>query len=349
MDRINLLRVVAVWLVFALHASLFNGANFQAGELFKEYWWTFIFKTPAWAGCWIFFILSGYLNAKTFINKVDSLNNRNIMDYYQTRFTKILLPTIIFIFICALFVYPLFILENWKTLIIKFFSLTYNGNPGVDGIGATWFVFTVMWLYILTPIFIFFIRKLKNNKSILSFGIIILLLGLIYRLLAFHYSLNWYDMVYTPFFANLDLYISGILVAYIQKNIKFQIKQKYNSFVCLILVGFIILNSYIYSNDLYMIVYMYIFPSLYILLISLYLFTAVKSKSITKLGKVINFISYYSFEFYLFHSLILSKISPYVTGTTAFLGYVKLLLFTIILTFMCSFGFKKMIINVENK
>ena len=212
MDRINLIRCIAVWMVFALHVSLFNGENFYSGELFQEYPTAFIFKTPAWAGVWVFFIISGYLNSKNFIDLNFSINLHSIYNFYKKRLLKVFIPTAVFIFFCCVFIYPEFILND-KYIIFDFITLTYNGNPGVAGIGATWFVFTIMWLYILTPLLVTFLKYI--NKSYYLLVILTGLgCGLIYRYIAYHNNFDWYNMVYTPFWANIDLYLTGLVIGF---------------------------------------------------------------------------------------------------------------------------------------
>jgi len=131
-------------MVFFLHASLFDGKNFPAGIVFKEYPFAFIFKIPAWAGCWIFFVLSGYLAAKGFVSNHYNLGLRGILYWYKMKIKKIYIPTLIFIVGVSILSYPEFLIKNNIELLYYFLSCTYYGAPGVDGIGVTWFVFTLM-------------------------------------------------------------------------------------------------------------------------------------------------------------------------------------------------------------
>ena len=60
-NPINFYRVIAVLFVFILHSTLFSGKDFPAGHLFNDYKLCFLFALPAWGGCWLLFVLSGYL------------------------------------------------------------------------------------------------------------------------------------------------------------------------------------------------------------------------------------------------------------------------------------------------
>ena len=84
-DPINLLRVMATLMVFFLHACLFNGKDFISGQMFFDYPFSFVFKTPAWAGCWIFFIISGYLAGLGYRNKRYELTVQDSIKYYKKK------------------------------------------------------------------------------------------------------------------------------------------------------------------------------------------------------------------------------------------------------------------------
>lgn len=344
MDRINLLKTIAVIMVFFLHASLFDGGNFKAGQLFLENGWTFIFKTPAWAGCWIFFCISGFLAAKGYLGGKYCTERYSVLQYYKSKVTKIWVPTIFFWFVCILFSYPDFIINN-KNVLFQLISCTYNGNPGLPGIGATWFVFTVMWLYFLTPLFFILIQFFSKKKKNIVLLIITLGLGFAYRYYCYKSHLDWYRFVYTIPLANIDLYISGMLAAFM--NYEHEVKSsRLNDYCIIFLIGFVLFNSYTYYSNLMIPAYMYRFQSVYLLLVFLSLMTiprGIKNKTI--LGKIIDYVAMISFEFYLFHSLVLYKIAPYVYAKNGTLGYLKLVVITVVITLFSSLLFKRIAYN----
>lgn len=67
-DAVNFLRTIAVLFVFVLHSTLFDGKNFPAGQVFRDFEFGFLFALPAWGGCWLLFALSGYLAGVGFEN-----------------------------------------------------------------------------------------------------------------------------------------------------------------------------------------------------------------------------------------------------------------------------------------
>ena len=100
-DILNFLRVVATMFVFFLHGkSNVSGLNESSNP--------FIFMTslPAWAGVWIFIILSGYLMGKGFIqHRYHFIHTQRsplieLLNFYYKRFLK-LAP--LYYFYCLLF------------------------------------------------------------------------------------------------------------------------------------------------------------------------------------------------------------------------------------------------------
>lgn len=173
---------------------------------------------------------------------------------------------------CCVLIQPDF-LNNNPDFLFKVLTFTYNGNPGFDGPGATWYVSTLLQLYLVAPFVCRVLHILfKNINEVRRQHIIALLLifscvalGLLSRYFSWKRGVDWYSQVYVPFYMNLDLYISGILLNYIlplekSENSKALIKK-----ICvyLFLLGFILFNIWIYYRENYF-VYQYILPSLYI-------------------------------------------------------------------------------------
>lgn len=156
-DPLNLLRVYATMLVFIAHTNIFSNGLVWLGKS------VFYFNTPAWAAMWVFYTLSGFLAGKSFASKRYTFTPSHIGKYYYKKILRIWLPTMLFIFITCILVYPDF-LPTYPFVIKNFFLCIYGStwnNPAVDGIGATWFVFTLMWLYISAPLVSFFANMIK--------------------------------------------------------------------------------------------------------------------------------------------------------------------------------------------
>ena len=105
----------------------------------------------------------------------------------------------------------------------------------------------------------------------------------------------------------------------------------------------ILFNTYIYARNIWLHFYMYFLPSIYLLSVCFYLhyFLGFLHDNGSKKWyfRIINYLSSISFEFYLFHSLILFKISKLVGGHNPLQQHFKLLIITIVITLICSIGF----------
>ena len=135
----------------------------------------------------MFFAMGGFLAAYGFDRKSYTTDNEGISKYYKTRFIKVLLPTWIFISLAYMFSMNESTL-TWRS-IIQFLTCTFNGGgvEGFKGIGATWYVFISMWLYLLTPVLyrllVNFEKKhtKKECKSYAALIAVIICVSVIYR------------------------------------------------------------------------------------------------------------------------------------------------------------------------
>ena len=325
-------------MVFFLHTSIFTNSK---GILFDNKF-VKLFQTPAWAGVWMFFILSGYLTGKSFCDKRYSYTFEGLCMFYKVKFKKIIIPTFSFIFICCVLVYPSFIKNN-PMFLIKILTFTYNGGPGVDGIGATWYIFTLVQLYFIAPLLCFICEKLSKNIWWLGSSLIlIIIMGLGYRLFCYRYGIDWYQFVYTPVYANFDLFFGGILCSFVSKKVFFTCKSEIKKISLVILFCFIFINILTYGMFF---VYQYIYPSVYLLCL-IFVFLSYSDEMLPYKNNnwfefIINKFAGLSFEFYLFHSLILYVILPAFDVGNIYILHFKLLLIGGFLTLICSYGFHR--------
>lgn len=338
---LNLIRCIAMMMVYVLHTSIFTNSRgiFIFDKLYMK-----IFYTPAWGGVWIFFILGGFLAGKSFADKRYNFEMKNICHYYSNKFLKVIVPTFSFIFLCCVLVHPSYIKNN-PIALLKFLTFSYNGNPGANGIGATWYVFTLVPLYLLTPIFSYIAEILSKTKLnlILLFGALFAL-GFLYRFFAVKNNIDWYNMVYTPFFANIDLFFCGIIFSQIVKVFNFEkVHSKiFKDISLFILLSFILINSIFYESFFF---YRVFCPSIYLILVGVCLFVFSDEKWVKSyerpVEKLISFFSSISFEFYLFHSLVFHTILPVFGEQKIMYLHFKLLFTGFILSTICAVGFKR--------
>lgn len=207
---LDCLRVAAFFIVFMLHTKITTNVIVGAEKWEAKY---FFFYMPAWAGVWMFFLLSGFLTGQRLLKDDADLTDLGILRFALEKIVKIGFPTWFFIFIIALIGFPDYLFD-WK-LLLRWLTFSYNGTPGVIGIGATWFVSTIMQLYFMAPFFCRWIRKLsqRKNGNYLCMGIFLLIciLELAGRVFAYRIGLDWFGLVYTVSIVNLDLFFGGIL------------------------------------------------------------------------------------------------------------------------------------------
>lgn len=251
-----------------------------------------------------------------------------------------------FVLVVTLLTNPSWIVSQ-PTMFIRILFFCYNGFPGFTGVGATWFISTIVQLYVLSPLFYFLISKLKVNKNFLIgflLFIFILIFGLLERLLFKHFELDWNVFVYTFSLCNIDLFFGGFILNSITRNIELQISKKIlvalKIFSVVILMSFVFYNSYIYTigKEFDIFLYQYIFPSIYLCIVAFYIILfdteSFKKRNIQSYSNnIIDFISHISFELYLIHSNIGKAFEIIFDSVSKFnFGFYLLYLFSILTT-----------------
>lgn len=359
----NFIRSISVICVFLLHTSLFSG---QLGFAYDKYTWPL--KTPAWSAVWMLFILSGYFIGKGFAQKRYTFSIQGIFKFYLRRLIKVGIPTWIFIFICSTVVEPEFIYEN-PTVILRVLTFTYYNIPASNCIGATWYVSTLMQLYMVAPFICVIAANItKHIKKYMALKIsislvAILAVGFFYRYHMFKIGADWSTNVYVPFYANLDLYISGILLNYISfpeiinktKKIIWNICAKIGLLVGILINCYIAYRAEYFLNYLY--IYQYVLPSVYLIGVCIYIKISeicllpqepLNIQNIVKNPmRILDMFSDISFEFYLVHSMVISQIYNYFIGSNLIFVHLKIIFSSFIISIVWSgllkktFGFLK--------
>ena len=360
-DPLNFIRVYAALLVFSLHTILFLPTQVEMFTDSTPIAW--IFFTPAWAGVWMFFIISGFFIAKGFISGKNKFTIKSISKFYVRRIIKVGIPTIVFVILCGFFCFPDWFFLNLKT-ILNVMIFNYNGQPGIDGIGATWFVSTIMQLYFLVPLFCFLVKKVDDKdgkynllKWILFIAVILLGLGI--RIFALRNGLDWYKYTYTPFFANLDLFFGGVIFSYIIKDLQ-EKNNVFNVIIKLIsvilVIALVLVNSFYYSRNEFLVIYQYILPTIYLLTVCLYLYAFGRKKNykyevlnyrslMRNPFRIIDAFAGISFEFYLFHSLILSILKVKIDGDNVIVNYFVLFSLSLVISSILAYFYKRLFRN----
>ena len=317
----DILRAVAIFMIFNTH-NFCVLPIFAQGIVYPPF-----FYTPAWAGCWIFFILSGYLLGKGFYaEKYDTSSVKGFLTFYARRLCRIVPLYLFFLLLVFCFISPELLLNK---SIFLYLTFRFNGTVGSSiQTGALWFVSTIVHLYLLAPfVYKFILKKVKTPL----FFIIFVVGGLALRLYQRKLGMDWNGVTYTPFYSNLDLFFGGmffnvIVEKYKQMDIKPQISKFIQILSSVLLLGLIIKNTQIYSlvkssEDIYFFTYAYICPTLYLIFTS-FVIMAFEPKEKVKyaplnfknmLKNPVRFIEGFgvvSFSFYMLHSTVLYSFGP---------------------------------------
>ncbi len=186
-------------------------------------------------------------------------------------------------------------------------------------------------------------RKNEKAGKLLSalLFVIVAVAGLLYRIKLLNDGVDWYMYVYTNAFSNLDLFVGGILLNYITMDNSPQNcfgktgRTVFKVISALVLASVIVIASKLYfvgesTNINVLYIYKYYFPTAFLVAVALYLiaFDHKKDYKCTKLSlhtviknplRFFDYLSSVSFEFYMFHSLILSRIWMHI-GTGSSMG-----------------------------
>lgn len=342
---INVLKILATILVAVCHCWIVCNQEFGF-ELQDN--WQILLKTPAWGGVFMFFTISGYL-AQCSIRRY---GGANVKQFYLNKLKKVLLPCFIFISLVYLLVEPV---KLDYIFIIRLLTCTFNGTGSpIHNIGASWYVFVLMWLFILCPIFNKILDNItkyfQNKNKMLSLLFMLILIGGIgYRILGRILGLEWYSWIYASVIGNIDLFLDGMIVARLQQNVSISNSSLWKKLLYVALTILIISCSVMYfygenEKPILLSIYRYITPSIYLVLTSSLLCV---SKNESRQVYKVNNLAPYTFEFYLWHSVVFSIIAKNVIVENGFMRYIIVLLGGFLITSYLAFIMTKMNLGIN--
>lgn len=354
-DVFNVLRVIALFCVLGLHSKIVISEN--GGTIFP--WFQY---TPAWAAMWMFFMMSGFLIGKGFFSgRYDFSKIQGFYKFYKSRFLRVCVPYFLFMLLIFLFVNPVWFGTVGDYTLIKLLFFNYDGRPGITGIGATWFISTIVQLYLLAPfVYQFIFRKIKTNNVAIFIGIGLIIFGLLERIII---RANWENStywVYTNVLCNLDVFFVGMLLNKItQNNQDTNIKKWLKPFGWLALIVFILLNSYYLYNGIHWVAYTTYYPTVYLLLYAfiLYLYDTVQRVPPSKIDfitvvknplRIFDAVALVSFSAYLYHSNIYSVV-PKILQANGFPGNASFTAISFFVGTLLVFGFATIMYYIVEK
>lgn len=354
---INTLKIVATILVFVCHCGIVCNESFGF-ELANN--WQILLKTPAWGGVFIFFIISGFLACKSFSSGL--LGNRHhIKIFLKKKFLNIYVPCLLFISLAYILTDPEGKL-TWMFL-LKILTCTFNGTGGgIKYIGASWYVFVLMWLYVLTPVFYRAIESWEEKHRGIEFKgyfrliSVIAVMGCVYRISGRALGLEWYSGIYANVIGNLDLFVSGMIA---HRMTQFLPSLSHNGKRLLIygnaasLAILIVVCCFFYyygEKDCPSLIhiYKYVFPTFFLVTTGcLLIYSEEADRLMTRYGffrKVTGLIVPYTFMFYLWHSIIFAIFANKIHIDDGFAHYIITLLIGSLVT-----GYVSVLMTTMNK
>ncbi|MBQ8165152.1 MAG: acyltransferase [Clostridia bacterium] len=272
-DILNILRVAATLFVFLQHARAIVPGLKTTDSKFA-----FLVRTPAWAGVWIFVILSAYLMGIGFVKGKYRLTGENgkfsikaLIIFYLKRYIRLAPMYYIYCFIFEFFRGTPFFFKNpeefWKIITFRF-----DGSGSVSGIGHLWYLSLAMQIYMIIPFVYLILSKIKKETVLKILFFAFLVLGLVLRIALCNAGADWYTEVYTFIGTNMDIVLCGMIVAIINctRHEKKEMRKDcalWGVMANLLFAGLVVCNCFIYwyGTELAYFVYRYILPSVYIL------------------------------------------------------------------------------------
>ena len=240
----------------------------------------------------------------------------------------------------------------------RFLTCTFNGDGSpLPGIGATWYVFIVMWLYLLTPLFLSILNKIEKLRSINDFKFcltalfVVCFLGGLYRVTSFFF-LDWYNWTYANVLGCMDLFVAGIItfrMTHCLPTLSMSMVKKLRHCVMLLLcILMLCCSEFVSFRPLGSALYQYIGPSAYLILscalLSLYAYKTESAQSTLKTNAkcFVDVISPYSFAYYLWHSSILMYVAAIAKISNDNTRFLVTIVLGILVTSYISFLMTKM-------
>lgn len=324
-DKLNLLRVITFLCIFLRHAKFFMPVPWN------EVTGAWLLYTPAWAGVWIFFILSGYGIGAGFYSEKYSPSINGIMQYYIKRLGKIVPLYWFYLFVVALFITPGILMPTREHIdqLLSLFFFNYQEEFASLQFGLAWYLTTLVRLYFLAPFFFIIAKRwiTTSKRTILAICILIIT-GFLARVgMGYHISLTdglvWEEDIYKPFYFNLDMFYTGFLLSALKK----QQNRRRPSFIWKAGIFILLIEVLVYNSRIYyygsilgvpnlMEIYEYILPTVYIVVVCgcIYIFDVMQDPryspvDLTALkgnpARVVDLFPRIQFPMYLFHSTVL--------------------------------------------
>lgn len=223
-DWLLLLRGLAAALVFIMHSGIVFGHDWTFGHS----QWAWIALSPAWLGMLMFFTLSGYLMGKSFYERKYDETRPGVWLYLRNRFLRIVPLTFTVALLIVLLQPPDWLFSSGlaSQLGIRIGMFSFNGALAPTGLGAFWSLSTEWQFYLTVPLVFVIARKILRGNSLVKLSAVTVLVmagGICIRWFSWsrHSGSAGFDpWVYTPLYANFDVFILGFITNWWRPHFK---------------------------------------------------------------------------------------------------------------------------------
>jgi peptidoglycan/LPS O-acetylase OafA/YrhL len=249
---------------------------------------------PGRVAVWGFFIISGYLNAKSFLNRTESGTWFNsVTGYYLSRIKRIYPLLLLNALVVAIFLGTLFH-SDWYVLFPYRHSYPYQLSNG-----GLWTLIIEIQLYLITPILFLLVLKSKafnwKIQTLICMGLIFLV-----PLMKVYFAGN-HDLIDDrTVTGNIGFYLFGMMLLLndmglpkLNKNLYFAL------WILLAILGLYFIFEY---NFKYQGIQFILGP--FIALLASFLVLTATTPLVNKGHSIFAFLGYYTYEIYVLHGLL---------------------------------------------
>ena len=215
LDLLLILRAFACLLVICGHffCQVFMVEGFH--EITLRNHLVQLFMVSPWIGVWIFFSLSGYLMGKGFFSGRYQLIAQDIRRFFANRALRIIPIYVLAVLVVALLMHPQIFALNNAWMLAQILLFDFKGDLPINPIGALWSVSTEFQFYLMVPFLaaaIYGVHKRFSHTGVMIGSLLVA--GLVFRIVMIHrFEDGWYSLIYTPFWSNVDIFLSGMLLS----------------------------------------------------------------------------------------------------------------------------------------
>jgi peptidoglycan/LPS O-acetylase OafA/YrhL len=262
-SSLNILRIIAFAAVFFGHSFsiFFRYGEYNNLNLKSSY----LHPTP-WSGVWIFFFISGYLMALTFLHKY-GFSSKDIAAFYLARFKR--LAPLYYLISLIVFAGKIILEGNHKSIeyligLTKIIFFNVQAGDLIMPIGAAWTITTEVYFYILFPAIFMLVLHVFSRSEVKAF-IILTIFCFVEFAMRFYFLKTspefWPTFIYPSLLFNLDIFIAGIIAGIwfspkikskLSKIIRIRNSNLFTIFIILfsIIIIYLKMSRFYVANDL---------------------------------------------------------------------------------------------------